>query len=69
MLVHDAKADEAADNLNVAGGHLSHPGTENFSKDNEYSECLAKNNGHANAYTSVSNTNYYFDAIMHLHAN
>ncbi|KAI3619291.1 a-pheromone processing metallopeptidase ste23 [Moniliophthora roreri] len=77
MLVHDVKADKAAASLNVAVGHLSDPydmpgmahfcehllfmGTENFPKENEYSEYLAKNNGHSNAYTSVSNTNYYFD--------
>ncbi|KAG5354057.1 hypothetical protein C0989_009755 [Termitomyces sp. Mn162] len=36
-------------------------GTEQFPKENEYSEYLAKNNGSANAYTSTSNTNYYFN--------
>ncbi|KAG5647302.1 hypothetical protein DXG03_000839 [Asterophora parasitica] len=35
-------------------------GTEQFPKENEYSEYLAKNNGASNAYTSTSNTNYYF---------
>ncbi|ESK89443.1 insulin-degrading enzyme [Moniliophthora roreri MCA 2997] len=77
MLVHDAKADKAAASLDVAVGHLSDPddipgmahfcehllfmGTENFPKENEYSKYLAKNNGYCNAYTSDSNTNYYFD--------
>ncbi|KAK7017923.1 metalloprotease [Paramarasmius palmivorus] len=76
-LVHDAKADKAAASLDVAVGHLSDPddmpgmahfcehllfmGTENFPKENEYSEYLSKNNGHSNAFTSVSNTNYYFN--------
>ncbi|KAL0571049.1 metalloprotease [Marasmius crinis-equi] len=75
-LVHDATADKAAASLDVAVGHLSDPddmpglahfcehllfmGTENFPKENEYSEYLAKNNGSSNAYTSLSNTNYYF---------
>ncbi|KAF9265707.1 hypothetical protein L218DRAFT_957335 [Marasmius fiardii PR-910] len=75
-LVHDPTADKAAASLDVAVGHLSDPddmpglahfcehllfmGTENFPKENEYSEYLAKNNGSSNAYTSLSNTNYYF---------
>ncbi|PPQ98811.1 hypothetical protein CVT24_003365 [Panaeolus cyanescens] len=76
-LVHDAKADKAAASLDVAVGHLYDPddmpglahfcehllfmGTESFPKENEYSEFLAKNNGSSNAYTSTSNTNYYFN--------
>ncbi|KAF5373799.1 hypothetical protein D9758_000838 [Tetrapyrgos nigripes] len=82
-LVHDPKADKAAASLDVAVGHLSDPddmpglahfcehllfmGTEQFPKENEYSEYLAKNNGSSNAYTSTSNTNYYFSvATTHL---
>ncbi|KAL0572984.1 metalloprotease [Marasmius crinis-equi] len=76
-LVSDLKTDKAAASLDVAVGHLSDPddmpglahfcehllfmGTETFPKENEYKEYLAKNNGRSNAYTSVSNTNYYFD--------
>ncbi|KAE9393647.1 hypothetical protein BT96DRAFT_959011 [Gymnopus androsaceus JB14] len=76
VLIHDGKADKAAASLDVAVGHLSDPddmpglahfcehllfmGTEQFPKENEYSEFLAKNNGGSNAYTSTSNTNYYF---------
>jgi insulysin len=76
-LVHDAKADKAAASLDVAVGHLYDPhdmpglahfcehllfmGTEKFPRENEYSEFLAKNNGASNAYTSTSNTNYYFN--------
>ncbi|TFK42449.1 Metalloenzyme, LuxS/M16 peptidase-like protein [Crucibulum laeve] len=75
-LIHDAKADKAAASLDVAVGHLYDPddmpglahfcehllfmGTEQFPRENEYSEYLAKNNGGSNAYTSTSNTNYYF---------
>ncbi|KAJ7709455.1 Metalloenzyme, LuxS/M16 peptidase-like protein [Mycena rosella] len=77
MLVHDAKADKAAASLDVAVGHLDDPddmpglahfcehllfmGTEEFPRENEYSEFLAKNNGGSNAYTSTSNTNYHFN--------
>ncbi|KAG1761690.1 Metalloenzyme, LuxS/M16 peptidase-like protein [Suillus occidentalis] len=76
MLIQDAKADIAAASLDVAVGHLSDPddipglahfcehllfmGTEQFPKENEYSEYLSKNNGHSNAYTAPANTNYYF---------
>ncbi|KAI0372962.1 insulin-degrading enzyme [Pilatotrama ljubarskyi] len=77
MLVRDAKADKAAASLDVAVGHLYDPddmpglahfcehllfmGTEQYPKENEYSEYLAKNNGSSNAYTGTSNTNYYFN--------
>ncbi|KAF8965197.1 Metalloenzyme, LuxS/M16 peptidase-like protein [Flammula alnicola] len=76
-LVHDLKADKAAASLDVAVGHLYDPddmpglahfcehllfmGTEKFPQENEYSEFLSKNNGSSNAYTSTSNTNYYFN--------
>ncbi|KAI0748561.1 Metalloenzyme, LuxS/M16 peptidase-like protein [Daedaleopsis nitida] len=77
MLVYHAKADKAAASLDVAVGHLYDPddmpglahfcehllflGTEQFPKENEYSEYLSKNNGGSNAYTGTSNTNYYFN--------
>ncbi|KAG6860960.1 hypothetical protein C0995_005624 [Termitomyces sp. Mi166 len=47
-LIHDANSDKAAASLDVAVGHL-------------YDPYLAKNNGSSNAYTSTSNTNYYFN--------
>ncbi|KAJ7315592.1 Metalloenzyme, LuxS/M16 peptidase-like protein [Mycena albidolilacea] len=77
MLVHDSKANKAAASLDVAVGHLRDPDdipglahfcehllfmeTEEFPRENEYSEFLAKNNGGSNAYTSTSTTNYYFN--------
>ncbi|KIY63428.1 insulin-degrading enzyme [Cylindrobasidium torrendii FP15055 ss-10] len=80
-LIHDPKADKAAASLDVAVGHLSDPddmpglahfcehllfmGTEKFPRENEYSEHLSKNNGYSNAYTSISNTNYYFSVATH----
>ncbi|TDL24920.1 insulin-degrading enzyme [Rickenella mellea] len=76
MLIHDAKTDKAAASLDVAVGHLNDPddmpglahfcehllfmGTEQFPKENEYSEFLSKNGGSSNAFTAASNTNYYF---------
>ncbi|KAF8996136.1 insulin-degrading enzyme [Cyathus striatus] len=75
-LVHDPETDKAAASLDVAVGFLSDPddmpglahfcehllfmGTEQFPKENEYSEYLAKHNGHSNAYTASTNTNYFF---------
>ncbi|PFH54234.1 hypothetical protein AMATHDRAFT_53111 [Amanita thiersii Skay4041] len=75
-LIHDAETDKAAASLDVAVGHLSDPddmpglahfcehllfmGTESFPGENDYTEFLAKNNGSSNAYTSTTNTNYYF---------
>ncbi|GJE87118.1 insulin-degrading enzyme [Phanerochaete sordida] len=77
MLVHDAKGDKAAASLDVGVGHLQDPddmpglahfcehllfmGTELYPRENEYSEYLAKNNGHSNAFTGTTNTNYFFN--------
>lgn len=77
MLVHDAKADKAAASLDVAVGHLHDPidmpglahfcehllfmGTEQFPKENEYSEFLSRNSGSSNAFTASTNTNFYFN--------
>lgn len=36
-------------------------GTTKYPKENEYSEFLAKHSGNSNAYTSLDNTNYYFE--------
>jgi insulysin len=35
-------------------------GTEQYPRENEYSEYLAKHSGASNAYTATTNTNYYF---------
>ncbi|KZT27341.1 hypothetical protein NEOLEDRAFT_1176768 [Neolentinus lepideus HHB14362 ss-1] len=75
--IHDAKADKAAASLDVAVGHLMDPddmpglahfcehllfmGTEQFPRENEYSEFLSKNAGSSNAFTATTNTNYYFN--------
>lgn len=36
-------------------------GTKRFPKENEYQQYLSSNNGHSNAYTAMTSTNYYFD--------
>ncbi|KAI0690596.1 insulin-degrading enzyme [Cytidiella melzeri] len=75
-IIHDAKTERAAASLDVATGHLFDPddmpglahfcehllfmGTEQFPRENEYSEYLTKNGGTYNAYTSTTNTNYFF---------
>ncbi|EJD53131.1 hypothetical protein AURDEDRAFT_110880 [Auricularia subglabra TFB-10046 SS5] len=76
MLVHDPKADKAAAGLAVTVGHLSDPddmpglahfcehllfmGTDQFPRENEYGEYISAHGGHTNAYTSPSDTNYFF---------
>ncbi|KAI0032813.1 Metalloenzyme, LuxS/M16 peptidase-like protein [Vararia minispora EC-137] len=76
LLVSDPKADKAAASLDVGVGHLHDPddmpglahfcehllfmGTEQYPKENEYSEYLNRNSGHSNAFTATTNTNYYF---------
>lgn len=76
-LIHDNETDKAAASLDAAVGHLRDPpdmpglahfcehllfmGTERFPRENEYQEYLSKNNGGSNAYTSTTNTNYYFN--------
>ncbi|KAI0076466.1 insulin-degrading enzyme [Panus rudis PR-1116 ss-1] len=76
IIIQDAGADKAAASLDVAVGHLHDPddmpglahfcehllfmGTEQYPRENEYSEYLAKNNGYSNAFTGTTNTNYFF---------
>ncbi|ELU45408.1 insulin-degrading enzyme [Rhizoctonia solani AG-1 IA] len=48
LLIHDPSADKSA-------------GTEQFPKENAYSEFITSNGGSTNAYTSAHNTNYYFN--------
>ncbi|KZV96205.1 hypothetical protein EXIGLDRAFT_747787 [Exidia glandulosa HHB12029] len=76
MLIHDPNVDKAAASLAVTVGHLSDPddmpglahfcehllfmGTEQFPRENEYGEYISSHGGHTNAYTSSSDTNYFF---------
>ncbi|KAG0239287.1 Metalloenzyme, LuxS/M16 peptidase-like protein [Mortierella sp. GBAus27b] len=77
LLIQDPSVDKSAAALDVHVGHLSDPkelqglahflehllfmGTVKYPKENEYSEFLAKHSGSSNAYTSLDNTNYYFE--------
>lgn len=82
LLVCDPTADKAAAAMDVNVGHFSDPeeipglahflehmlflGTEKFPDENSYSAFLSANGGSSNAYTSMENTNYYFD-VTHPH--
>ncbi|ODQ76980.1 hypothetical protein BABINDRAFT_163886 [Babjeviella inositovora NRRL Y-12698] len=46
--------------------HLLFMGSEPFPSENAYSDFLAKNGGHSNAYTASEHTNYYFE-VNHEH--
>ncbi|KAG8745619.1 Insulinase (Peptidase M16) [Ceratobasidium sp. 414] len=77
LLIHDANADKSAASLDVEVGHLHDPvdlpglahfcehllfmGTDQFPKENDYSEYITSNGGRTNAFTSSHNTNYYFN--------
>ncbi|GAA6006563.1 hypothetical protein JCM11491_005007 [Sporobolomyces phaffii] len=77
MLISDAKTDKAAASLSVQIGHLTDPddlpglahfcehmlflGTEKFPDEAEYKTYLSRNSGSSNAFTSMDETNYYFD--------
>ncbi|QRV87985.1 insulysin [Ceratobasidium sp. AG-Ba] len=77
LLIHDASADKSAASLDVEVGHLHDPddlpglahfcehllfmGTDQFPKENDYSEYISSNGGRTNAFTSAHNTNYYFN--------
>ncbi|CEL63782.1 insulysin [Rhizoctonia solani AG-1 IB] len=77
LLIHDPNADKSAASLDVEIGHLHDPddlpglahfcehlsfmGTEQFPKENAYSEFITSNGGSTNAFTSAHNTNYYFN--------
>jgi len=77
LLVHDSETDKAAAAMDVHVGHFSDPasapglahflehmlflGTQKYPDENSYSVYLNENGGSSNAFTSMENTNYYFD--------
>ncbi|KAJ1517259.1 Insulinase (Peptidase M16) [Coelomomyces lativittatus] len=77
LLISDPQTDKAATALNVHVGYYSDPknlpglahflehllfmGTEKYPNENDYSEYLSRHHGSSNAYTSHSQTNYYFE--------
>ncbi|KAK4058714.1 metalloprotease [Microbotryomycetes sp. JL221] len=77
LLISDKSTDKSAAALSVNIGHLSDPddlpglahycehmlflGTETFPDESSYKSFLTANSGSSNAYTSLEETNYYFD--------
>ncbi|KAF7728621.1 Insulinase (Peptidase M16) [Apophysomyces ossiformis] len=77
LLVHDKDTDKSSAALDVHVGHLSDPddlqglahfcehllfmGTEKYPKENDYNQYLSEHSGYSNAFTSIENTNYYFE--------
>jgi len=77
FLIHDAKTQKAAASLSVGVGSGSDPkdreglahflehmlflGTEKYPDSGEYSSFITSHGGYNNAFTSFSETNYYFD--------
>ncbi|WWD20389.1 hypothetical protein CI109_104865 [Kwoniella shandongensis] len=77
VVVSDVKADKSAASMDVGVGHLSDPddlpgcahfcehllfmGTKTHPSENAYSQYLSAHNGHSNAWTAMTSTNYFFD--------
>ncbi|WRT69793.1 uncharacterized protein IL334_006784 [Kwoniella shivajii] len=77
IVVSDVKADKAAASMDVGVGHLSDPvdlpgcahfcehllfmGTKSYPSENAYQQFLTSHNGHSNAWTAMTSTNYFFD--------
>lgn len=77
LIISDPEADKSAASLDVRVGcsldpkplygtahfleHMLFMGTEKYPSENEYTEFIKNNGGGDNAYTSLTDTNYYFD--------
>ena len=77
LIISDTEADKSAAALDVNVGcaldpkplygtahfleHMLFMGTEKYPSENEYTEFIKNNGGGDNAYTSFTDTNYYFD--------
>ncbi|KAI4229441.1 MAG: hypothetical protein L6R36_000895 [Xanthoria steineri] len=77
LLVHDPDTDKASASVNVNVGsfsdaddmpgmahaveHLLFMGTEKYPVENDYNQYLSAHSGYSNAYTSSTETNYYFE--------
>ena len=44
--------------------HMLFMGTTKYPKEDEYESYLSKHGGSSNAYTSMENTNYFFDVSV-----
>ncbi|KAL8948045.1 MAG: hypothetical protein Q9222_005737 [Ikaeria aurantiellina] len=77
LLVHDPETDKASASVNVNVGsfsdaddmpgmahaveHLLFMGTEKYPIENDYNQYLSAHSGYSNAYTSSTETNYFFE--------
>ncbi|KAI4131369.1 MAG: hypothetical protein LQ338_001254 [Usnochroma carphineum] len=77
LLVHDPETDKASASVNVNVGsfsdaddmpgmahaveHLLFMGTEKYPVENDYNQYLSAHSGYSNAYTSATETNYFFE--------
>ncbi|KAL9018416.1 MAG: hypothetical protein Q9185_004259 [Variospora sp. 1 TL-2023] len=77
LLVHDPDTDKASASVNVNVGsfsdaddmpgmahaveHLLFMGTEKYPVENDYNQYLSAHSGYSNAYTSSTETNYFFE--------
>ncbi|ORX91263.1 insulin-degrading enzyme, partial [Basidiobolus meristosporus CBS 931.73] len=82
MLIHDPETDHGSAALDVHVGHLSDPenlqglahfcehllfmGTKKYPVENDYNQYLSEHGGDSNAFTSLDNTNYFFE-VRHEH--
>jgi insulysin len=78
LIISDKNADKSAAALDVHVGsvldpkplygtahfleHMLFMGTEKYPSENEYAEFIKNNGGSDNAWTSMTDTNYYFDS-------
>ena len=83
LLASDPVTEKSSAALDVGVGHFSDPeevaglahfcehmlflGTEKFPDEAEYNQYLNQHGGMSNAYTSMENTNYYFDVQQGRH--
>jgi len=82
LVISDPDTDKASAAMDIRVGHLCDPpdmqgmahycehllfmGTKKYPRENEYSEYLTNHSGSSNAFTSLENTNYFFD-VGHAH--
>lgn len=84
LLVSDPETDRASAAMDVHVGSFHEPlpglshflehvlflGTKKYPQENDFSQHLSNHGGHSNAYTSSTNTNYYFEvAAEHLESS
>jgi insulysin len=81
VLISNPSADKGSASLDVKVGvsldpkplygtahfleHMLFMGTKKYPKENEYSAFMQNNAGRKNAFTSLTNTNYFFDVSNH----